>query len=158
MPHNGQCHEHAHDPHSRETTRERFLERLKVQGFKLTGKRKSIVEILLEVQRYISAKDLLERMKEQYPRLSFDTVYRNLHMLKEESLIEESTFGDGGRMYRITCDAHDHHHHYICTICGKTELVEGCPMDVLEVQAPTGFHIQSHRFEIFGECADCATV
>src|SRR3569833_200824 len=117
-------HEHAHEHHEgHSSTREKFLERLKEQGFKLTGKRKSIVEILLEEDRYISAKDLLERMKQQFPRLSFDTVYRNLHMLKQEGLIEESMFGDGGSSkFRVACDGHAHHHHYICTICGKTQL------------------------------------
>jgi len=136
---------------------DKFLDRLKEQGFKLTGKRKSIVEILLAEDRYISAKELLERMKEQYPRLSFDTVYRNLHLLKEEKLIEESVFGDGGSKFRIACDTHDHHHHhYICTLCGKTELVEGCPMDALGLEPPRGFHVEAHRFEIFGQCATCA--
>lgn len=150
-------HDHAHEHREgHASTREKFLERLKEQGFKLTGKRKSIVEILLEEDRYISAKELLERMKQQFPRLSFDTVYRNLHMLKQEGLVEESMFGDGGSSkFRVACDGHDHHHHYICTICGKTQLVEGCPMDVLQVAAPPGFHIETHRFEIFGHCASC---
>jgi Fur family zinc uptake transcriptional regulator len=141
--------------HSHSETKEKFFERLKEQGFKLTGKRQMIVDILLEEDRYISAKELLERMQEVYPRLSFDTVYRNLHLMKEEGILEESTFGDGGSKYRITCDTGHHHHHYICTVCGKTELVEGCPMDALRITAPEGFQIKSHRFEIFGACAAC---
>lgn len=150
MPHDDHTHSTAH-------AQEKFLDLLKTQGFKLTGKRRTIVEILLEEDRYISAKELLERLKEQFPRLSFDTVYRNLNLLLEEGLIEESTFGDGGSKFRITCDTHDHHHHYICTLCGKTELVEGCPMDALTEHAPKGFHVQAHRFEIFGQCATCAS-
>lgn len=151
-------HDHSHDhEHSHTATKEKFLEQLKEQGFKLTGKRQNIVEILLEEDRYISAKELLERMKELFPRLSFDTVYRNLHLLKEEKIIEETTFGDGGSKFRISCDTGHHHHHYICTACGRTLLVEGCPMDVLQVSAPPGFHVETHRFEIFGHCADCCT-
>jgi Fur family zinc uptake transcriptional regulator len=139
-----------------EQNKEKFFDRIKEQGFKLTGKRQTIVEILLAEDRYISAKELMERMKEQYPRISFDTVYRNLHLLKEERIIEESFFGDGGSKFRISCDTHDHHHHhYICTRCGKTELVEGCPMDALGLHVPQGFRVESHRFEIFGACAKC---
>jgi Fur family transcriptional regulator, zinc uptake regulator len=156
-------HSHDHDPdhahahkHNPVRSKAKFMEQLKEQGFKLTGKRQTIVETLLAEDRYISARELLDRMKLQFPRLSFDTVYRNLHLLKEERIIEESVFGDGGSKFRISCDTHDgHHHHYICTLCGKTELVEGCPMDILQVQAPSGFHIATHRFEIFGECAHC---
>ncbi|MFD2172055.1 Fur family transcriptional regulator [Tumebacillus lipolyticus] len=151
-------HSHDHAHHSHAEAKHRFLERLKGQGFKLTGKRQMIVSILLAEDRYISAKELLEQMQKTFPRLSFDTVYRNLHLLKVEGLIEESTFGDGGSKYRIACDTHDHHHHYICTLCGKTELVEGCPMDMLGITAPQGFKIESHRFEIFGQCADCHPV
>ena len=155
MPHDNHHHHHQFDC-QHDHAKDKFLERLREQGFKLTGKRKSIVEILFEQERYISAKELLERMKETYPRLSFDTVYRNLHLLKEEKIIEESTFGDGGSKFRITCDTHYHHHHYICTVCGKTELVEGCPMDSLGLTPPKGFHVDSHRFEIFGQCAECS--
>lgn len=150
-----QAHDHRHD-HSQQAAKDKFLERLKEQGFKLTGKRQMIVDILLGEDRYISAKELLERMQEVFPRLSFDTVYRNLRLLQEEGIIEESTFGDGGSKYRISCDTNNHHHHhYICTVCGKTELVEGCPMDMLGITAPRGFQIESHRFEIFGQCGDC---
>ncbi|HEU4965254.1 MAG TPA: Fur family transcriptional regulator [Bacilli bacterium] len=145
-------HDHEHDCAN---TTDKYMEQLREQGFKLTGKRKEIIEVLLEEDRYISAKELLERLKQQYPRLSFDTVYRNLSLLKDEKIIEETTFGDGGSKFRITCDTNRHHHHYICTQCGKTEVVDDCPMDALELKAPSGFHIKSHRFEIFGQCADC---
>lgn len=156
MPHDHHSH---HDPKQHTAhPKDKFLDLLKTQGFKLTGKRRTIVEILLDEDRYISAKELLERMKQQFPRLSFDTVYRNLNLLKEEGIIEESTFGDGGSKFRITCDTHDHHHHYICTVCGKTELVEGCPMDTLNLlHSPKGFQIETHRFEIFGQCETCFT-
>lgn len=158
MPHDHHhdCQQHGcqHDHDSSNTT-DKFLEQLREQGFKLTGKRKEIIELLLQEDRYISAKELLELLKEQYPRVSFDTVYRNLSLLRDEQIIEETTFGDGGSKFRITCDTDHHHHHYICTECGKTEVVADCPMDALELKAPPGFQIKSHRFEIFGLCHVC---
>ncbi|MDI3257607.1 MAG: transcriptional repressor [Kyrpidia sp.] len=135
---------------------EAYLDRLRDQGLKLTGQRRSILEILLAEDRYMTAKELMDRMQEQYPHISYDTIYRNLRVLHNEHIIEESMFQDGSSRFRIRC-YDPHHHHFICTRCGATIPIEACPME-LPVSVPEGFHVSSHRFEIFGECAHCSTV
>ncbi|GIM45447.1 zinc-specific metallo-regulatory protein [Collibacillus ludicampi] len=132
---------------------EAYLSKLRAQGFKLTGKRRAIVEVLLREDRYITAKDLMEALKESYPSLSLDTVYRNLNMLKEAHIIEESEYGEGGSRYRIRCST-DHHHHLVCIRCGKTEALEDCPMDIL-AHVPEGYQVVGHRFEVLGYCPGC---
>ncbi|MBX6396173.1 MAG: transcriptional repressor [Alicyclobacillaceae bacterium] len=135
---------------------ETYLDQLREQGLKLTGQRRSILEILLTEDRYMTAKELMDRMQDQYPHISYDTIYRNLKVLHRQRIIEESMFQDGSNRFRIRC-RDPHHHHFICVQCGSTIPIEACPME-LPVSVPDGFRVHSHRFEIFGECADCQHV
>ncbi|MFK5281494.1 Fur family transcriptional regulator, partial [Lacticaseibacillus paracasei] len=47
-----------------------------------------------------------------------------------------------------------HHHHFICTNCGKVIELKMCPLNYFEKQVP-GAKIQSHNFELYGLCAEC---
>lgn len=130
-----------------------YLSELKDRGYRLTGKRREILEYLLQHNRYISAREVIESMKQKYPTMSFETVYRNLKTLRDEGMIEESRFEDNETKYRIACQG-EHHHHYICIGCGKTMMIAHCPMPELGC-SPEGFTVLQHRFEVLGYCGDC---
>jgi Fur family zinc uptake transcriptional regulator len=129
------------------------LEKLKANGYKFTGKREMMVQLFAEENRYLSAKEVLDHMQKTYPGLSFDTVYRNLSLFEDLGILE-GTDWDGERRYRFRCEGDSHHHHLICTECGRTRKLEICPMNAILGQ-PEDFHITGHRFEIYGRCADC---
>ncbi|EAC5411767.1 transcriptional repressor, partial [Listeria monocytogenes] len=62
---------------------------------------------------------------------------------------------NGEQKFRFRCCQEvEHHHHFICTVCGKTEEIHMCPMNFFEEQLK-GCSIEGHRFEILGRCADC---
>ena len=67
----------------------------------------------------------------------------------------EETDLNGEKMFRFGCKHTGHHHHFICTSCGKTKQIEMCPMNFFENQL-NGCKIESHRFEIFGKCEKCS--
>jgi Fur family transcriptional regulator, zinc uptake regulator len=129
------------------------LEKLKANGYKFTGKREMMVQLFAEENRYLSAKEVLDHMQKTYPGLSFDTVYRNLSLFEDLGILE-GTDWDGERRYRFRCEGDTHHHHLICTECGRTRKLEICPMNAILGQ-PEDFHITGHRFEIYGRCANC---
>jgi Fur family zinc uptake transcriptional regulator len=126
---------------------------LKQHGYKYTGKRKKMVDIFRSQGRYMTAKEILDEMQQDYPGLSFDTVYRNLSLFEELGIVE-ATEWNGERRYRFHCDSTEHHHHLICTRCGKTEMLPVCPMQAILGQ-PKGFQITGHKFEIYGLCERC---
>jgi len=136
------------------TAFEQAVRTLKRNGYKTTGKRQRILEILYNKKKYMSAKEVQDHLKEMFPGISPDTIYRNLHTFVELSVVEETEL-NGEKLFRSSCDVHGHHHHFICTECGQTRELEMCPMDMFQEQLP-GCEVTSHRFELFGKCADCS--
>ncbi len=130
------------------------LDLLKNEGYKLTAKRQDLLELLSHEDRYLAVKEIYEKMLDQHPSISLDTIYRNLQTYSDLHLIEETEF-DGEKVYRFRCNIHEHHHHFICTACGKTKELLTCPMEIYEDQLP-GYTVKEHRFEIFGLCDQCS--
>lgn len=128
------------------------LEKLKSQGYKTTAKRKDILAYFDKADGYRTAKDLLQHMESTYKGISFDTLYRNLHLFDEVGILETTEL-NGEKHFRISC-THHHHHHFICKDCGKTKEINVCPMN--EVQNSLGnYAIEGHKFEIYGLCPVC---
>jgi Fur family zinc uptake transcriptional regulator len=132
---------------------EEALSILKQKGYKFTGKREEMVRIFAKERRYLSAKEMLEYMQGDYPSLSFDTIYRNLNLFEELDILETTQL-NGERIFRLSCETDHHHHHLICTECGKTHKIDICPMDAI-LGEPKGFKITGHKFEIYGSCEEC---
>lgn len=127
---------------------------LKKKGYKTTKRRLDIIDFFLEEDRYRTAKDLNEHMESKYPGISFDTVYRNLHLYHTIGILE-STELNGEKQFRIKC-SQNHHHHFICNQCGKTTEIDICPMDEAEPYLKQ-YLIKDHKFEIYGLCPECQT-
>jgi Fur family zinc uptake transcriptional regulator len=134
-------------------TVEQTLQLLKEYGYKYTGKREEMVRIFDRERRYLSAKEILKYMQEDYPTLSYDTIYRNLALFEELDILEATDLG-GERIYRLQCSTNEHHHHLICLSCGKSRHIKSCPMEAM-LGEPDEFMITGHKFEIYGYCTGC---
>ena len=61
------------------------LEVLENSTLKITERRVRMLEVLYSENRYLSAKEVKIFLKEDYPGISPDTIYRNLHSFSELS-------------------------------------------------------------------------
>ncbi|QLK86064.1 Fur family transcriptional regulator [Staphylococcus sp. 17KM0847] len=125
---------------------------LKEQGHKYTDKRKDMIDIFVNEDKYINAKSIQQQMNDTYPGISFDTIYRNLHLFKTLGIIEGTEL-EGEMKFRIACTTH-HHHHFICTSCGITKVIDYCPMTEIKKSLPE-VEIEMHKLEVYGICEKC---
>lgn len=129
------------------------IDLMKKRGFKYTDKRRDILQLFSDEKRYLSAKEVQDSLKEDYPGLSFDTIYRNLSTFSELEILEETEL-EGEKKFRFTCPTKHHHHHLICLKCGKTKEIDACPMENVSTDL-SDFEITGHKFEIYGICRRC---
>lgn len=135
-------------------TIEEAITLLKNNGYKMTERRKVILHYFSEEKnKYKTASQLYKHMEERYPGISFDTVYRNLHLYHELGILE-STDLNAEKHFRMTCSDH-HHHHFICKICGIAKKINFCPMDYV-ANALSHYTIDDHKFEVYGRCPTCS--
>jgi Fe2+ or Zn2+ uptake regulation protein len=129
---------------------------IRTAGHKLTPQRMEILRVLIAAGAPISALAVLARVKETYPYISLDTVYRNLSMLSNTGLVNQINLQNKGTaLFEFQGEAH--HHHAICLECGKSFCVDSCPLPkVVPLPAEDqSFRVVSHAFEIYGYCSKC---
>lgn len=130
--------------------KEIFLE----NGLKVTKARKLIISILEKSEQPISAENLYEIFKKKEDS-NLSTIYRNLKILKNKSVVEIVCEIDGISYYRLK--GKKHKHSIICESCGKIIPIDNCPIKKIEMdlENKTGFVIDSHSLEFRGICPDC---
>jgi len=136
-------------------------ETLRSRGFRLTGPRRLILEVVQGTDIHPTADWVYRRVRRRLPRVSLGTVYRNLRLLVEQGLVKELPGTSGrhagaSRLARFDGNT-SVHHHFTCSECGRIrDLME--PVDRSldrQMTARTGLQISHHRIEFYGRCSAC---
>ena len=127
---------------------------LRERGFRLTPQRLAILEILKEYGGHLTPAQVYQRAALVMPGLTEPTVYRTLSFLAAQGLALAAHLETGQMLYEY---AGHNHHHLICRDCGHMlevdhELLEGL---YTQLQANTGFQIDSMHITFFGHCPGC---
>jgi Fe2+ or Zn2+ uptake regulation protein len=89
-------------------------------GLKVTPQRQCIFEILYTNPGHSTAEAIYGIAKGRMPTISSKTVYETLHRLAALGQIQQLDLGT--RSTRFDPDVH-HHHHLVCSSCGRIEDV-----------------------------------
>lgn len=144
------------------TNHEMFKELLKENGLKVTTQRIAILDVLQSrPDTHLTAEEIYECVREQYPEIGLATVYRTILLLSDLHLIDKLNLDDGYVRYEIGKKHGDmgshHHHHLICLGCGKVLSFEGDMLDSLEnkIKEAMGFETLDHEVKLYGYCKEC---
>lgn len=134
-------------------------------GYRFTVPRGAILDVLSATSRHLSAEDVYVEVHKNHPNIGLTTVYRTLELLIQMGLVSKSDFGDKRARYELNKDREgdNHHHHLVCTKCGRvidyTEFID----DEVELLKKTekglskkyDFKITDHLIQFYGLCDKC---
>ena len=92
----------------------------------MTNRRNTIQKDLVknavyEIKRHVTANEVCEFLKKEYPTIGKGTVYRNLDILSEEGALRKVEVPDGANRFDITLK---NHYHVRCIKCGEVSDVD----------------------------------
>lgn len=126
-------------------------------GSRNTKQRTAVVEFLRDIDKFASAKEIYHQLQERQEKVGLTTVYRTLQSLSDIDAVDALHMPNGETLYRH-CETDAHHHHLVCTKCGRTEEIDGGPIEkwASAVATEYNFELTGHDAEIFGVCSQCA--
>ena len=135
------------------------------KGYRLTAPRQAVLNVLCNAPDHPSAEDVYFRVREVHSNIGLTTVYRTLELLVSMGLASRSDFGDGRARYEL-CDGPkkaEHHHHLVCTECGRIIDYTDYIKEEMELLRKTeeglsqkfNFRITDHIIQFHGLCDRC---
>jgi Fe2+ or Zn2+ uptake regulation protein len=137
----------APDSHLEEALRER--------GLRVTPQRVLIHRAVRELDRHVTADEVLAAVSERLPNASLPTVYSTLELLEELGMVRRLAARSGAALYDPRTDEHQH---VVCRNCGRVEDLD-VPVDsirALRAARRRGFEPSDAELVVSGLCGDCA--
>lgn len=125
------------------------------RGQRVTPQRLVINRALRELNRHVTAEEVLAAVEHRLPNVSLPTVYATLDLFEDLGLVRRLGVRQGAVLYDPRPDPHDH---MVCDRCGRIEdLDAGVKLDGALFRAKRGgFTPKRAEVRINGLCADCA--
>jgi Fur family transcriptional regulator, ferric uptake regulator len=122
----------------------------------VTRARGQIAAVLKRERRFLSAAEIHRLLEGDGARVALSTVYRNLEHLQNKGEITARAEPDGETRY-MPCEPTHHHHHAICTACGRVADVDCTAVEQFaeSLLMRDGFELDGHAMEFFGRCKTC---
>ncbi len=138
-------------------TERKIVATLRQHSYKLTPQRRVVIQAIASNQEHLTPTAIYEKVHQHHPNIGLVTIYRTLEILAKLKLICELHAGDSCRSYTIS--APGHHHHLICSNCGKVVDFPSCELEEAQqsLSKQTGFKIDDHLLEFVGLCQACQT-
>jgi Fur family ferric uptake transcriptional regulator len=128
-----------------------IIERLELRGHRITPSRRRVLDAVLAQPAHFTVDDVLRSTR----NVGRATVFRTMKLLLDLNLVCRILLDDGTLHYRVS--TRGHHHHLVCTDCGRVEDFTKCDVEPLvrELAKATDYEIQAHWLEVYGRCQTC---
>jgi Fe2+ or Zn2+ uptake regulation protein len=126
---------------------------------RLTPTRQRIIDVLAGASGPLTIPEILAASD----GLAQSSVYRNLVVLEEAGVVHRMMTRDEFARYELAEDLTGHHHHLVCSTCGRVEdlpataaLERSVAAAVEDAAQRAGFTTQHHRLDLVGVCSRCS--
>jgi Fur family ferric uptake transcriptional regulator len=121
-------------------------------GLRLTEPRQTILRAIVGRDAPFTAEELVDQLKDR--GIGRATVFRTLELLGDMNILHR-VHGAGRAAY--TACPPEHHHHLVCSLCGRSINVELCGLEeqMRRLARDTDFTIDEHHLEFTGRCGAC---
>ena len=136
---------------------DRYLQVLRGNLMKITPRRKAVINLFLKNNTRMKPCDVYKNLRKKLPKIGLPTIYRILVELKNIGILVQ-VLSEERQLYYSLCSMPDeHHHHFICTKCKKTEEVDYCNFDEISrlIEKNLKCKVESHLLQIKGLCTQC---
>ncbi len=126
---------------------------LRGRGLRVTPQRVVLHRALRELDRHVTADELLASVADRLPNVSLPTIYATLELLEELGMVRRVQRA-GTTLFDPRTESH---HHLICTICGSIEDLDS-DLDTARLEraaAKHGFEHERIEAVVHGRCASC---
>lgn len=126
---------------------------LRERGMRVTSQRVVVHQVLRELDRHVTADELLDAVSKRLPNVSLPTIYATLDLLEELGMVRRVQRA-GTTLFDPRTDPH---HHLICTECGSIQDLDSeLDTSALERAAgKRGFRQERIEAVVHGRCAGC---
>jgi Fur family ferric uptake transcriptional regulator len=131
------------------------LDRLRLEGLRMTPQRRAIVSEVMRTPGHISPTAVTRKVQSEMPGVNASTVYRTLALLEEVGVLQHSHLETGAEYHRAE---EAQHVHLTCHRCGRDDELSVPETAKLQrlIRAHHGFEADLTHFAINGLCAECA--
>ena len=121
---------------------------------KYSKQREAIIDYLKTRKDHPTADDVYMHVRQEYPRISLGTVYRNLTLLADLGDILRLRVGDGLDHFDATAEPH---YHFVCRRCGNVSDLEIASLPSIGEIVGGDFDgvIEGHVTYFYGTCGQC---
>lgn len=134
-----------------------ILDAFRRAGYRITGQRRALLEVLRNERRYLSAEALHHLARERGAHLSLATVYRTLSLFKELRLVDGRNVGGDQEREEYRFRSVYERYTLTCKRCGREVSVEPDIVDAFreEVTRTLGVTVIAAHSCFTGYCPEC---
>jgi Fur family peroxide stress response transcriptional regulator len=131
-----------------------FARVCKAGGLRVTHQRTEVFKALLKHPDHPTTEDVFNRVRKHLKTISLDTVYRTMAIFEKYGLIRRIHHIDNATRFDINIA---HHHHLVCTRCGKIEDFNWPEFDRMKPPRSISHwaRVEEKQVVIDGLCSNC---
>lgn len=128
---------------------------LQQHHYKITKQRQALLVYLAQhADFYIALAAVDQHLRQQFPTMSYDTIYRNVKEMQSIGIVETQVFKNGLRV-KYQCDfSGPEHSHFICQNCGRVKEIGFPDFNSIKDQLQH-YQVTAYQVEVWGICENC---